>query len=80
MQEAMKVAMPFAIGNLVSFFLGNSTISRDTAWGYAIMMIVLSFSLVIPTASFLHGQACLEMRMRAACSGLIFRKVVVFSL
>ena len=76
-QEALKLAMPIAISNLVSYFLGHSTISRTTAWGNAIMLIVLGFCVAIPHTQVYIGQMCIEMRMRAACCGLIFQKVML---
>ena len=80
LQEAIKLSQPVVMGYVIGHFLSGSPNTYRVAWINAGIMMVLGFMFFAPQAMYFYLSSCLAMRLRAACSALIFRKVAFYVL
>lgn len=70
-----RLSQPLALGKLVDFYTPQQqNVSKNEAYFYAGFIVFNTFLYVIVNHSYLFGLHHLGMKMRVACSSLIYRK------
>ncbi|KAL1513345.1 hypothetical protein ABEB36_002766 [Hypothenemus hampei] len=78
--EAIRMAQPIFLGQLLSFYTPNKTdISLEQAYYYAAGVVLCSLSNVLISHPYMMGVLHLGMKMRVACCSLIYRKSLKLS-
>ncbi|RZC40224.1 multidrug resistance-associated protein, partial [Asbolus verrucosus] len=73
----LVVVMPISIGNLVTFFeKGQTQISEVEAYIYAGVIVFCRIADSVMCHATMMALAHLSMKMRVACSSLIYRKIL----
>lgn len=73
-----RVAQPLFLAQMLQYFSPGSTISRTEACWYAGGVVLCTGASVIITNPVWLGSLMLAMKMRVACSSIIYRKVRQF--
>lgn len=74
-QKILKIAGPIFLGQLVRYFVEDSPISTGDAYLYATGLILCSLMSSMFNAPFTFMSQVYGMRIRVACTGLVYRKV-----
>ena len=74
-QEILKIAGPIFLGQLIRYFVEDSPISTGDAYLYATGLILCSLMSSMFNAPFTFMSQVYGMRIRVACTGLVYRKV-----
>jgi ATP-binding cassette subfamily C (CFTR/MRP) protein 4 len=75
LQEGIRILQPFLVGEMVAYLEPGSTMSRLRVYVCATILGLSGFVyLVVNPLYFVQGHK-IAMQMRAAVSGLIYRKV-----
>ncbi|XP_071088769.1 ATP-binding cassette sub-family C member 4-like [Haliotis cracherodii] len=72
----MKMLQPFLIGQLIAYFSPSSVMSDTEAYLYGVCLSVTAMLQVFCNPFYFYIMARVAMRMRAAMSGLIYRKIL----
>lgn len=75
LQDLLKLAQPILLGQLVLYFVEDSPISTRDAYLYALGLSLFAFVSSIVNAPYSFMRQVYGMRMRVACTGLVYRKV-----
>ncbi|KAJ3655115.1 hypothetical protein Zmor_014255 [Zophobas morio] len=80
LSEAIRVAQPLALGQLLKFYQpGNTEISQTDAYWYAAGVVLCSLVNIAFTHPYMMGVQHLGMKMRIGCCSLIYRKSLKLS-
>jgi ATP-binding cassette subfamily C (CFTR/MRP) protein 4 len=76
----IRISQPLLIGRLMTYYTPNQTsTSKNEAYIYASFIVVSSFLYVVIGHCYAFGLAHLGMKIRVACSSLIYRKSLKLS-
>ncbi|XP_027046092.1 multidrug resistance-associated protein 4-like isoform X2 [Pocillopora damicornis] len=79
MREILKIAGPIFLGQLIRYFVEDSPISTGDAYLYATGLILCSLMSSMFNAPFTFMSQVYGMRIRVACTGLVYRKSLKLS-
>ncbi|XP_022800440.1 multidrug resistance-associated protein 4-like isoform X3 [Stylophora pistillata] len=79
-RDILKIAGPIFLGQLVRYFVDDSPISTRDAYLYAIGLSLCSLTSSLFNAPFTFMSQVYGMRIRVACTGLVYRKSLKLSI
>lgn len=79
-RDILKIAGPIFLGQLVRYFVEDSPISTRDAYLYAIGLSLCSLTSSLFNAPFTFMSQVYGMRIRVACTGLVYRKSLKLSI
>ncbi|XP_037911371.1 probable multidrug resistance-associated protein lethal(2)03659 [Hermetia illucens] len=80
LETGCKVIQVFSLGELISYFTpGQTSITNDMAWMYAVGIVVPIILKVIVLNPYMLHSYIIGIRMRLGCAGLIYRKILGIS-
>ncbi|XP_071956886.1 ATP-binding cassette sub-family C member 4-like [Antedon mediterranea] len=74
LEEACRTTQPLFVSLLVTYFTVDSDITTQDAYMYAAIVVLLSAIAITAHHPYFFYNSLLGMRIRVACSGLIYRK------
>ncbi|XP_058795497.1 ATP-binding cassette subfamily C member 4-like isoform X2 [Phymastichus coffea] len=77
--NCLRVLQPFILGLLIQYFKQDSDVTKEHAYGYASILVLLTFVHSLLKHHIDLGTLEIGMRLRIACSSLIYRKVLRLS-
>lgn len=75
LQEILRLAQPILLGQLVRYFVQDSPISIRDAYLYASGLSMCAFLSSMSNAPYSFMRQVYGMRIRVACTGLVYKKV-----
>ncbi|RZC41834.1 ABC tran domain containing protein, partial [Asbolus verrucosus] len=75
-----RMSQPLLVGKLLKYYAPNQTkISKNEAYLYASLIVLMTFFYVLVGHTYALGVSHLGMKIRVACSSLIYRKSLKLS-
>ncbi|XP_065933452.1 ATP-binding cassette sub-family C member 4-like isoform X1 [Magallana gigas] len=77
--EGIKLAQPFLVGRIISYFQPGSTLSQTEVYIYAMLVAVSHILRLIVSPKYFCNSQHIALKMKVAVASLIYRKILKMS-